>query len=226
MLVVMARHSATRAANRARNDSRCETRHAVPSPDRLDSDRGPDQPDRRGSRSASWSSTSRKAARASTSARSSRRSGRAEPDIVALEEAVTQHRPDRRRRSAGPSPRHRTQVISRYPIVEPADAVGVYVLVEVRPGRVVAVASVHPPAEPYGPELARRWRDRGRGDRASSDASGCRSWTRILAVLPGLAAAGIPVFLLGDFNAPSHLDWTAEAVGSAAGTCAGRSTGR
>jgi hypothetical protein len=29
-----------------------------------------------------------------------------------------------------------------------------------------------------------------------------------LAVLPGLAAAGIPVFLTGDFNSPSHLDWT------------------
>ena len=48
----------------------------------------------------------------------------------------------------------RSQVISRFPILEPADGDGVYVLVEVRPGRVVAVASVHPPAEPYGPELA------------------------------------------------------------------------
>ena len=27
-------------------------------------------------------------------------------------------------------------------------------------------------------------------------------------VLPELAADGIPVFLPGDFNSPSHLDWT------------------
>ena len=70
----------------------------------------------------------------------------ADPDIVALEEAVT---------NAGPiatalgwaSWSDRSQVISRHPIVEPADGVGVYVLVEVRPGRVVAVSSFHPPAD-------------------------------------------------------------------------------
>ena len=33
-----------------------------------------------------------------------------------------------------------------------------------------------------------------------------------LRVLPEFAAAGSPVFLLGDFNAPSHLDWTTETV--------------
>ena len=91
--------------------------------------------------------------------------------------------------------------------------VGVYVLVEVRPGRVVAIASVHPPAEPYGPELA------GRG---ATEAEVIALERRIRLpkagrapahVLPGLAEGGIPVFLLGDFNAPSHLDWTADAVG-------------
>jgi hypothetical protein len=34
-----------------------------------------------------------------------------------------------------------------------------------------------------------------------------------LELLPRLAKEGIPVFLVGDFNAPSHLDWTEAAAG-------------
>jgi len=45
----------------------------------------------------------------------------------------------------------RTQVISRYPIVDPPGANGLYVFVEPLPGRVVAVSDVHLPADPYGP---------------------------------------------------------------------------
>ena len=191
---------------------------------RLDSDRGQPRtsptPNPR-SRSGSWSSTSRKAARASTSRKVVEAIQAADPDIVALEEAVTNA--GRIAAALGwASWSDRSQVISRYPIVEPADGVGVYVLVEVRPGRVVAVASVHPPAEPYGPELA------GRG---GTEAEVIELERRIrlpkldahLRVLPALAAAGMPVFLLGDFNAPSHLDWTAETVGAAlAHAAAGR----
>src|SRR5262249_32532351 len=33
-----------------------------------------------------------------------------------------------------------------------------------------------------------------------------------IAVLSPLAASGVPVFIGGDFNAPSHLDWTAAVV--------------
>lgn len=35
-----------------------------------------------------------------------------------------------------------------------------------------------------------------------------------LAALPGLVAVGIPVVLTGDFNTPSHLDWTGPVVAS------------
>ena len=115
-------------------------------------------------------------------------------------------------------------MISRHPIVEPADGVGVYVLVEVRPGRVVAIASVHPPAEPYGPELAGQGGARSRGHRPRATDPAAEAGAH-LRVLPRLVAAGIPVFLLGDFNAPSHLDWTAEPSGPLR-TCADPSTGR
>jgi hypothetical protein len=45
----------------------------------------------------------------------------------------------------------RTQIISRYPIIDPPGANGLYVFVEPSPGRVVAVSDVHLPADPYGP---------------------------------------------------------------------------
>ena len=49
----------------------------------------------------------------------------------------------------------RTQVISRFPIVDPPGGDGVYVWVEVLPGRFVAIGNVHLPSDPYGPYLVR-----------------------------------------------------------------------
>ncbi len=101
----------------------------------------------------------------------------------------------------------RLQVISRYPLIDPPGADGLYVYNEVAPGRVVAIANVHLTSDPYGPYFPRE------------------GWTleevlelehtlrlpeiqRHLEILPGLAAAGVPVVMTGDFNSPSHLDWT------------------
>jgi endonuclease/exonuclease/phosphatase family metal-dependent hydrolase len=107
----------------------------------------------------------------------------------------------------------RTHVISRYPIVDPPGARGLYVFVEPRPGRVVAVSGVHLPADPYGPYEIR--------DGATlDDVLQLENDLRMPAIqqqvreLPKLAARGIPVFLSGDFNTPSHLDWT-QAVANA-----------
>ena len=101
----------------------------------------------------------------------------------------------------------RTQIISRYPIVDPPGANGLYVFVEPQPGRVVAVSDVHLPADPYGPYEIR--------DGATlAEVLQLENELRVpdiqdeLAALPPLAAGGIPVFLTGDFNTPSHLDWT------------------
>ena len=101
----------------------------------------------------------------------------------------------------------RLQLISRFPLIDPPGANGVYAFVEVTPGRVIAIANVHLPSDPYGPYAVR--------DGASlSEVLDLERTTRLpaiqreLAVLPDLAADGIPVFLTGDFNSPSHLDWT------------------
>lgn len=101
----------------------------------------------------------------------------------------------------------RTQIISRYPISDPPGANGLYVFVEPSPGRVVAVSDVHLPADPYGPYEIR--------DGATlAEVLELENDLRVpdvqdeLRALPPLAARGIPVFLTGDFNTPSHLDWT------------------
>lgn len=107
----------------------------------------------------------------------------------------------------------RLQLISRFPLIDPPGADGRYTFVEVTPGRVVAVANVHLPSYPYSPERIQ----------LGASAGEALAWERryrvpaarpVVAALGQLVAAGIPSFLLGDFNAPSHLDWTAATVGS------------
>jgi endonuclease/exonuclease/phosphatase family metal-dependent hydrolase len=101
----------------------------------------------------------------------------------------------------------RAHVISRYPIIEPPDSRGIYVWVVPQPGRVVAVADFHLPSDPYGPYAVR--------DGATLQQVLHLERTLRLAavqdqltVLRGLIAKGYPVFVTGDFNSPSYLDWT------------------
>ncbi len=135
----------------------------------------------------------------------------ADPDIVALEEAMG-HAGRIAEALGWGFASARTHLLSRHRIVRAGTPDVPFDYVEVRPGGFVAVASVHLPAEPYGPQLARDG-----GTEAEIVALERRvrlpRFERILAGLSGLEAAGIPVFVLGDFNTPSHLDWTPEAVG-------------
>ncbi len=135
----------------------------------------------------------------------------ADPDVVALEEAEgnTQKVADA---LGWPYASVRTQVISTLPIIDPPGADGRYVFVEIAPGAVVAVSNVHLPSDPYGPYDVR-------DGKPVEDVIKLEQETRLpaiqqrLDVLPALVQAGIPAFLTGDFNAPSHLDWTEAAVG-------------
>lgn len=135
----------------------------------------------------------------------------ADPDVVALEEASGNTR--KLAEALGwPYASVRSQLISKLPLIDPPGADGLYAYVEVRPGQVVAVSNVHLPSDPYGPtELI--------AGSSVDDILALEAATRLpaiqerLDVLPDLVAQGIPTFLTGDFNAPSHLDWTDEAVG-------------
>ncbi|MGZ8650883.1 MAG: endonuclease/exonuclease/phosphatase family protein [Actinomycetota bacterium] len=106
----------------------------------------------------------------------------------------------------------RLQVVSRLPLIDPPHGDGLYLYVEVAPGRVVALANVHLPPGPYSPNLVRRGATR-------ATILEIERRVRVPAVEPsvtalaGLVARGIPALLLGDFNTPSRLDWTLETVG-------------
>jgi endonuclease/exonuclease/phosphatase family metal-dependent hydrolase len=119
---------------------------------------------------------------------------KADPDVVALEEAEGNTRKVAEALgTANDAPANllwqyfsvRSQLVSKLPLIDPPGADGRYEYVEIRPGRVVALEQAT-----RMPMLQER-----------------------LDVLPDLAARGIPTFLTGDFNAPSHLDWTAATVG-------------
>jgi endonuclease/exonuclease/phosphatase family metal-dependent hydrolase len=101
----------------------------------------------------------------------------------------------------------RLQLISRFPLIDPPGANGVYALAEVTPGRFVAISNVHLPSDPYGPYWVRDGEPRS-AVLALERSTRLPAIQRQLNVLPDLAAGGVPVFLTGDFNSPSHLDWT------------------
>ena len=106
----------------------------------------------------------------------------------------------------------RMQIVSRLPLVDPPGGHGLYTFVEVSPGRVVAMENVHLPSAPYGPV----WVKHGK---TAAQVIAMEKRVRLPAIQPDLAAArrlhaaGIPVFLTGDFNSPSFRDWTKATVG-------------
>ena len=137
---------------------------------------------------------------------------KASPDVVGLEEAETNTA--RLARLAGYQYYNAgLQIVSRYPILEPSGAGGVYAFIEVQPGYVVAISNVHLPSDPYGPNWIR-------DGKSAAQVIALEKRLRLPAiqqqvrVLPKVAAQGIPVFVTGDFNSPSHLDYTQAAVGT------------
>jgi len=103
--------------------------------------------------------------------------------------------------------------ISKFPILDPPNANRLFVYVEVRPGQVVALANVHLPSAPSGTELIR---DGG----SLEDVIELENSVRLQALIPFLDVLKpvinnkTQVFLTGDFNAPSHTDWTEDMVGA------------
>jgi endonuclease/exonuclease/phosphatase family metal-dependent hydrolase len=129
----------------------------------------------------------------------------ADPDVVGLQEGTANE--CRIADMLGWYCLPRLQLISRFPLIDPPGGNGVYAFVELSPGRVVALSNVHLPSDPYGPYWVRDGVPR---DEVLELERTLRlpAIRRQLRVLPEVAARGIPVFLTGDFNSPSHLDWT------------------
>jgi endonuclease/exonuclease/phosphatase family metal-dependent hydrolase len=111
----------------------------------------------------------------------------------------------------------RLHVISRYPLFR-AERDGVdFAYVEVAPGEVVAVANVQLPSDRYGPYAVR---DGAEAEKVLQIEAETRMpvLAPVAAMLPALAEEKVPTFLIGHFNAPSHLDWTKAASKAVAAT--------
>jgi hypothetical protein len=136
---------------------------------------------------------------------------KADPDVLGIEEAET-HTGRLARLAGYPYFNAGMQIVSKYPIIEPSGSNGAYAFIEVTPGRVVAISNVHLPSGSYGPYYMLK---------GMSEPKLMANETRVrlpaiqpqLTALPPLATAGIPVFVTGDFNSPSALDYTAATVG-------------
>lgn len=102
----------------------------------------------------------------------------------------------------------RLHIISRLPLFS-VNSHDNFVLIETSPGNVVAMTNVHLPDDPYGPDRINA------GDRKENVLK-IEKETRLAFIIPTLKTLfpllqhGIPLFLTGDFNSPSHLDWTQE----------------
>jgi hypothetical protein len=104
----------------------------------------------------------------------------------------------------------RLHIVSRYPLIDPPVARGDYVLAQVSPGRVFALANVHLTSDPYGPYLVRDGRSLLRV-MANERATRLPEIRHTLRALRPALRRGIATFITGDFNTPSHLDWTVAA---------------
>jgi hypothetical protein len=106
-----------------------------------------------------------------------------------------------------------TGILSRYPLIHPPDSPGTVSMVEIAPGRVVAMGNLHLPSILYGPgKVARGMQP----DALEAQEERVRApfLQPTLGSLQALVQQGIPSFLTGDFNSPSGLDWTEEMVGA------------
>jgi endonuclease/exonuclease/phosphatase family metal-dependent hydrolase len=101
----------------------------------------------------------------------------------------------------------RLHTLSRFPILEPPGANGVWGWLELQPGRMMALFNTHLPSGLYGPGRVRHGVSRVRV--VAGEKEERVPWMRpILAAAKPLIAAGVPTVVTGDFNSPSWRDWT------------------
>jgi exonuclease III len=132
-------------------------------------------------------------------------------EVVGIEEAQT-HIPRLARALGWPYFSERLQVVSKLPLIDPPGADGHYLYVEVAPGEIVALQNVHLPSNPYGPFRIKM----GATRQEVLDIENRLRVPAMQATLDAsapLVAAGVPTFLVGDFNTPTWEDWTKRMVG-------------
>ena len=101
----------------------------------------------------------------------------------------------------------RLHVVSRFPLIDPPEAHGEYVLAQVRPGQVFALANEHLTSDPYGPYLVRSGQSLAQV-LANERATRVPEINAAVAAIRPALRRGVPTFMTGDSNTPSALDWT------------------
>ena len=105
-----------------------------------------------------------------------------------------------------------TAILSRYPIVQ---GLSQGAKLQLSPTQEAYIFDVHFAPEPYQPyDIQDGLITTESQAIASAQATRGSSVTSLLGGMSSVLSSGQPVFLTGDFNEPSHLDWTAEAAGA------------
>ncbi len=106
-------------------------------------------------------------------------------------------------------------IVSRLPLLVAANGDPRYVYIELAKNKVVAMANTHLPDDPYGPDLVA---SNASVDKviANEQRTRLRFISPLINTLATLSHRGIPVILTGDFNSPSHLDWTSATTSTVA----------
>lgn len=131
----------------------------------------------------------------------------ADPDVVALQE------PEGNSRKIADLlgwayVDERVHLISRYLLFMGRQDDVDFSYVELRHGAMVAVTNLHLPSDAYGPELVRDGKTVEEVLQGEAD-NRMYMLEPYAAAMPKVAASGMPTIVGGDFNSPSHLDWTA-----------------
>ena len=100
------------------------------------------------------------------------------------------------------------QILSKYPILEPSGADGLYSYIEVRPGEAVAMVNTHLDYVQDGPNRLERGVPVA-DVLATEDKVRLSSVEKLVPSVTELLGDDWPVLFTGDLNQPSHLDWTA-----------------
>lgn len=101
-------------------------------------------------------------------------------------------------------------IISKYPIIEASDVEGIsaiLVKIQLPSGQDVLVVNAHLYFDPYGPYWAIFNSKKPEDILTMENGIRGKEMSLVLHELSPFFISGMPIFLLGDFNSPSHLDW-------------------
>ena len=133
-------------------------------------------------------------------------------DVVGVLESY-ERLPEIARRTGYPYYNTSLQLLSKYPILEPSGGEGLYALLEVEPGYVVPFFNVHLDYVAWGPRALANGASVASVVKSENEVR-TSAMERPIEAMRSLLEDGYPIFLTGDFNQPSSLDYTEEAVGT------------